>query len=131
VKTSHDCPQCRELGKIWDEHPGRARHLTQQTGYVLAAELRACGVDLSFTPVLDVDHGQSCIIGDRAFHRKPQAIADLAHSLILGLKAGGMAAVGKHFPGHGYIKQILTLKYQWITALTPISKWMIWFHSGK
>ncbi len=97
-------PAMRELGKIWDEHPGRARHLTQQTGYVLAAELRACGVDLSFTPVLDVDHGQSCIIGDRAFHRKPQAITDLAHSLMLGLKAGGMAAVGKHFPGHGYIK---------------------------
>ncbi|MDO8436902.1 MAG: beta-N-acetylhexosaminidase [Nitrosomonadaceae bacterium] len=97
-------PAMRELGRIWDEHPGQARHLTQQTGYVLAAELRACGVDLSFTPVLDVDHGQSCIIGDRAFHRKPQAIADLAHSLMLGLKTGGMAAVGKHFPGHGYIE---------------------------
>ena len=97
-------PAMRELGRIWDEHPGRARHLAQQTGYVLAAELRACGVDLSFTPVLDVDHGQSCVIGDRAFHRQPQAIADLAHSLMLGLKQGGMAAVGKHFPGHGYIR---------------------------
>ena len=97
-------PAMRELGRIWDEHPSQARHLTQQTGYVLAAELRACGVDLSFTPVLDVDHGQSCIIGDRAFHRKPQAIADLAHSLMLGLKTGGMTAVGKHFPGHGYIE---------------------------
>lgn len=95
-------PAMRELGKIWDEHPAQARHLTQQTGYVLAAELRACGVDLSFTPVLDVDHGQSCVIGDRAFHRRPQAIADLAHSLMLGLKTGGMMAVGKHFPGHGY-----------------------------
>jgi len=97
-------PTMRELGGIWDEHPGRARHLAQLTGYVLAAELRACGVDLSFTPVLDVDHGQSCIIGDRAFHRNPQAIADLAHSLMLGLKLGGMAAIGKHFPGHGFIQ---------------------------
>ena len=97
-------PAMRELGRIWDEHPSQARHLTHQTGYVLAAELRACGVDLSFTPVLDVDHGQSGIIGDRAFHRKPQAISDLAHSLMLGLKTGGMAAVGKHFPGHGYIE---------------------------
>ena len=79
-------PPMRELGIIWDEHPVKARHLAQQTGYVLAAELRAAGVDLSFTPVLDMDHGQSCIIGDRAFHHKPQAIADLAHSLMSGLK---------------------------------------------
>lgn len=96
-------PPMRELGTIWDEHPIKARHLAQQTGYVLAAELRAAGVDLSFTPVLDMDHGPSRVIGDRAFHHKPQAIADLAHSLMSGLKAGGMAAVGKHFPGHGYI----------------------------
>lgn len=97
-------PAMRELGKMWDGHPHQARHLAQQTGYVLAAELSTCGVDLSFTPVLDVDHGQSSVIGDRAFHRNPQAIAELAHSLMLGLKSGGMAAVGKHFPGHGYIQ---------------------------
>ena len=97
-------PAMRELGIIWDEHPVRARHLAQLTGYVLAAELRACGVDLSFTPVLDIDHGQSSIIGNRAFHRKPQAIGCLAHSLMLGLKQGGMVAIGKHFPGHGYIQ---------------------------
>jgi beta-N-acetylhexosaminidase len=97
-------PPMRELGRIWDEHPIKARHLAQQTGYVLAAELRAAGVDLSFTPVLDMDHGQSCIIGDRAFHHKPQAITELAHSLMSGLKSAGMTAVGKHFPGHGYIE---------------------------
>jgi beta-N-acetylhexosaminidase len=97
-------PPMRELGKVWDEHPGKARHLAQAAGYVLAAELRAAGVDLSFTPVLDIDYGQSCVIGDRAFHNSPNAIADLAHSLMSGLKQGGMAAVGKHFPGHGYIQ---------------------------
>ena len=97
-------PPMRELGRIWDEHPMKARHLAQQTGYVLAAELRAAGVDLSFTPVLDMDHGQSCIIGDRAFHHKPQAITELAHGLMSGLKSAGMTAVGKHFPGHGYIE---------------------------
>lgn len=97
-------PAMRELGKIWDTHPQRARHLAQQTGYVLAAELRACGVDFSFTPVLDIDYGQSSVIGDRAFHSEPQAIADLAHSLLLGLKQGGMPTVGKHFPGHGYVR---------------------------
>lgn len=96
-------PAMRELGKIWDKHPQRARHLAQQTGYVLASELRACGVDFSFTPVLDVDYGQSSVIGDRAFHTEPQAIAELAHSLLQGLKQGGMHTVGKHFPGHGYV----------------------------
>ncbi|PIV15543.1 MAG: beta-N-acetylhexosaminidase [Gallionellales bacterium CG03_land_8_20_14_0_80_55_15] len=96
-------PPMRELGKIWDSHPQRARHLAHQTGYVLAAELRGCGVDFSFTPVLDVDYGQSCVIGNRAFHSDPQAIAELAHSLLLGLKQGGMHTVGKHFPGHGFV----------------------------
>jgi beta-N-acetylhexosaminidase len=97
-------PAMRELGKIWDKQPARARHLARQTGYVLAAELNACGVDFSFTPVLDIDHGQSGVIGDRAFHSDLQAVSDLAHQLMLGLKKGGMLAVGKHFPGHGYIK---------------------------
>ncbi len=96
-------PPMRELGKIWDAHPHKARHLAQQAGYVLAAELRACGVDFSFTPVLDVDYGSSSVIGDRAFHSEPQAIAELAHSLLLGLKQGGMPTVGKHFPGHGFV----------------------------
>lgn len=96
-------PAMRELGKIWDTHPQRARHLAHQAGYVLAAELRGCGVDFSFTPVLDVDYGQSSVIGDRAFHSDPQAIAELAHHLLLGLKLGGMHTVGKHFPGHGYV----------------------------
>jgi beta-N-acetylhexosaminidase len=70
---------------------------------VLAAELRAHGVDFSFTPVLDIDFGNSGVIGDRAFHRRTEAIADLSHALMTGLKRGGMAAVGKHFPGHGYV----------------------------
>ena len=97
-------PPMRELGKIWDEHPKRAKHLAQQAGYVLAAELRACSVDFSFTPVLDVDYGSSGVIGDRAFHSEPQAIAELAHSLLQGLRQGGMHTVGKHFPGHGFVR---------------------------
>jgi beta-N-acetylhexosaminidase len=88
---------------VWDEHPKRAKHLAEQVGYVLASELRACGVDFSFTPVLDVDYGASSVIGDRAFHAEPQAIAELAHSLLIGLKQGGMPTVGKHFPGHGFV----------------------------
>lgn len=96
-------PPMRELGCVWDHNPRRARELATETGWVLAAELRAHGIDFSFTPVLDIDYGNSRVIGDRAFHRNPQAIAELAHALIGGLKRGGMAAVGKHFPGHGYV----------------------------
>jgi len=96
-------PPMRELGKIYDQHPKRAKHLAEQVGYVLASELRACGVDFSFTPVLDVDYGASSVIGDRAFHAEPQVIAELAHSLLIGLKKGGMPTVGKHFPGHGFV----------------------------
>jgi beta-N-acetylhexosaminidase len=94
----------RALGRAWDENPQHARHLAHETGFVLAAELRAHGVDLSFTPVLDVDHGNSSVIGDRAFHRDNKAVAELSLSLMQGLKQGGVSAVGKHFPGHGHVR---------------------------
>lgn len=96
-------PPMRELGKVWDHNPRKARQLAEEAGWVLAAELRAHGVDFSFTPVLDIDYGNSGVIGDRAFHRNTQAIAELARSLMHGLRKGGMAAVGKHFPGHGFV----------------------------
>ena len=96
-------PPMRELGKVWDHNPRRARQLAEEAGWVLAAELRAHGVDFSFTPVLDIDYGNSGVIGDRAFHRNTQAIAELSRALMHGLKRGGMAAVGKHFPGHGFV----------------------------
>ncbi len=96
-------PMCL-LGKIQNRNPLLARHLAQQAGYVLAAELKACGVDLSFTPVLDLDYGQSSVIGDRALHREPQVVAELAYALMNGLQLAGMMAVGKHFPGHGAIQ---------------------------
>jgi beta-N-acetylhexosaminidase len=71
---------------------------------VLGSELRACGVDLSFTPVLDLDFGESSVIGDRAFHRDPRVVSLLAKSLMHGLLQSGMANCGKHFPGHGFVK---------------------------
>lgn len=97
-------PPMRELGKVWERNPSQARRLAQGCGYVLAAELRAHGMDLSFTPVLDLDYGESSVIGDRAFHAQAEVVADLAHALTLGLKAAGMGSVGKHFPGHGYVR---------------------------
>jgi beta-N-acetylhexosaminidase len=97
-------PAMRELGAIWNKDPAHARKLAQQVGYVLAAELRAHGVDLSFTPVLDVEYGRSSVIGDRAFHADPYAISELALSLAQGLHQAGMASIGKHFPGHGHVQ---------------------------
>lgn len=97
-------PAMRELGKAWDANPQEAKHLAHEVGFVLAAELRAHGVDLSFAPVLDVDRGNSSVIGDRALHSDPQAIAQLARALVQGLRHGGMSAVGKHYPGHGYVR---------------------------
>ena len=96
-------PPMRVLGAAWDASPARARQLAQEAGYVLAAELRAHGVDLSFTPVLDLDFGQSAVIGNRAFHSSPKAVTELAGALIGGLSLAGMASCGKHFPGHGFI----------------------------
>jgi len=102
----------RTLGEMWmdDSHGDRgsgamrAIEAARAAGHVLGAELRACGVDLSFTPVLDLDHGGSSVIGDRAFHRDPRVVAVLAQSLILGLLQAGMRNCGKHFPGHGFVR---------------------------
>ena len=96
-------PPMREFGKIWDKDRKKAMALAVEAGWILAAELRAHDVDFSFTPILDMDYGDSLVIGDRAFHLDPRAINELAFSLMQGLKKGGMAAVGKHFPGHGFV----------------------------
>jgi beta-N-acetylhexosaminidase len=97
-------PPMRSLGELWLKDPLPASDAATACGYVLAAELRACGVDFSFTPVLDLDHGASNVIGDRAFHRDPRVAALLAKSLMHGLLLAGMGNCGKHFPGHGFVK---------------------------
>lgn len=97
-------PPMRQLGTLWDSDVLAATRIATDIGFILAAELRACGVDLSFTPVLDLDYGASSIIGDRAFHHDARVVALLAKSLNHGLSLAGMANCGKHFPGHGYAK---------------------------
>jgi beta-N-acetylhexosaminidase len=96
-------PPMRALGELWMADALAATDAATACGHVLAAELRACGVDLSFTPVLDLDHGPSGVIGDRAFHRDARVVTMLAKSVMHGLLLAGMAACGKHFPGHGWV----------------------------
>jgi beta-N-acetylhexosaminidase len=97
-------PPMRALGDLWMQDALAATNAASACGYVLAAELRACGVDLSFTPVLDLDWGGSSVIGDRAFHSDARVVSLLAKSLMHGLLQAGMTNCGKHFPGHGYVK---------------------------
>ena len=97
-------PPMRVLGELWLRDPLQATNAATACGYVLGAELRACGVDLSFTPVLDLDWGGSGVIGDRAFAQDPRVVTLLAKSVMHGLLQSGMANCGKHFPGHGFVK---------------------------
>lgn len=95
-------PAMRALGAAYAADHERGLDLARSEGYLLALELLEDGVDLSFTPVLDLDFGRSEVIGDRAFSDDPGVIAAVAGALIEGLRAAGMASVGKHFPGHGW-----------------------------
>jgi beta-N-acetylhexosaminidase len=99
-----ELPPMRLLGEQWDRDPAAAAAAAMRVGGSIATELAAHGIDFSFTPVLDLDYGHSAIIGNRALHRNPNAVAHLAWALCQGLRAGGMAAVGKHFPGHGFVR---------------------------
>jgi len=95
-------PPMRHLGKLWDRDREKGREAASAVGYIIASELGAHGLDFSFTPVLDLDYGGSSVIGDRALHFDPTAVGALGACLVKGLAQGGVAAVAKHFPGHGY-----------------------------
>jgi beta-N-acetylhexosaminidase len=96
-------PPARSLGRRYDEDRRDGLALAQSVGWLMASELRAVGVDFSFAPCVDLDYGVSEVIGDRAFHREPDAVAALAVAYMAGMREAGMAAVAKHFPGHGAV----------------------------
>jgi beta-N-acetylhexosaminidase len=96
-------PPMRHIGREYDRDRESGLKVARQAGWLIASELRAAGIDLSFAPCVDLDWGISEIIGNRSFHRKPDAVSELAEAFARGLRNAGMAAVAKHFPGHGAV----------------------------
>jgi beta-N-acetylhexosaminidase len=96
-------PPARFCGLLYDQEPALGLHFAEQLAWLMAAELRSVGVDLSFAPVVDLDLSTSDVIGDRALHRDPEVVGELARSWVLGMRRAGMAACAKHFPGHGAV----------------------------
>lgn len=96
-------PPMRHIGREYDRDRDAGLKIARQAGWIIASELRAAGIDLCFAPCVDLDWGISEIIGNRSFHRKPDAVAELAEAFARGLRSAGMASVAKHFPGHGAV----------------------------
>lgn len=98
-------PSALRIGEAYRADPQRGLELARCLGEMMAGELVACGIDLSFAPVLDCHNPDSQVIGDRSFSHDPGTVATLAGSFIRGMNAAGMAATGKHFPGHGGVRE--------------------------
>ncbi len=96
-------PACGQLGKLHNDHPHDAHQASREMGWLMAIELLSCTIDFSFAPVLDLNFGTSDVIGDRAFAADPENVAALASEFMLGMREAGMANVGKHYPGHGFV----------------------------
>jgi beta-N-acetylhexosaminidase len=98
-----ELPPARRIGHEFDLDARAGLSLARHMGYLMAAELRSVGVDISFAPDVDLDYGISEIIGDRSFHARPQVVGQLAVAYMRGMRDAGMAATAKHFPGHGAV----------------------------
>ena len=96
-------PSMAFFGEAHDANPAAALRMASDCGWLMATELLTVGVDLSLAPVLDLNKGVSSVIGQRAFHADPNCVIALAHAFIQGMQEAGMAATGKHFPGHGAV----------------------------
>lgn len=97
-------PPLRALGRQYDLDRSTGLAMARDLGWLMASELVACGIDLSFAPCIDLDFGVSGVIGDRAFHRNPVVVAELAISYLRGMADAGMSGTAKHYPGHGAVR---------------------------
>lgn len=95
-------PALAKIGAVYDRNPSEAIKLAEEHAWLMASELRASGIDFSFAPVADLARGNAAI-GTRAFHADPDIAGELIHAYVRGIHLGGMAAVLKHFPGHGSV----------------------------
>ncbi len=98
-----ELPPMRRIGREFDRDSESGLEIARLAGWIIASELRVVGVDLCFAPCVDLDWGVSEVIGDRSFHQKPDSVSELAGAFSRGLRSAGMAAVAKHFPGHGAV----------------------------
>lgn len=109
VQRFHDgftrLPAMATFGRLYRKNKDQAKQLAEKTGWLMASECLATGIDFSFAPILDLGHGISGVIGDRAFDSSADIISILAHEFMHGMKRAGMVATGKHFPGHGSVKE--------------------------
>jgi beta-N-acetylhexosaminidase len=96
-------PPMRRIGREYSRDTVAAEELARRAGWLIGSELRSVGIDLCFAPCVDLDWGVSEIIGNRSFHRRPEVVGELAAAFSRGLRSAGMAAVAKHFPGHGAV----------------------------
>jgi len=98
-----DIPAMRKIGRLYEINANIALKVSETVGWIVGAELRSVGIDLSFAPCVDLDWGVSSVIGDRSFHKNKYAVENLAYHFSKGMRESGMSPVAKHFPGHGAV----------------------------
>jgi beta-N-acetylhexosaminidase len=104
-------PSCTQYGGYYDRDPEKALDLTELGGWLMASELLSVGIDMSLSPVLDLNSGVSSVMRDRCFHHDPEIVGKLASAFTRGMHKAGMATTGKHYPGHGSVKGDARMKF--------------------